>query len=104
LLQRYAAFKDKHPVFAIHAKSMVIDAGTVYVGTYNLDPRSENLNTEVGIIVNDTTLADYVRERIIVDMQPGNSWQAADDPDQYASFMKRVKVRFWQFMPIKPLL
>ena len=104
LLERYPVLKDKQPVFAIHAKTMVIDSRIVYIGTYNLDPRSQNLNTEVGIIVNNEALAKFVQERIAIDMQPGNSWKASESPDKHAAFGKRVKVRFWQFMPIKPLL
>ncbi len=104
LLERYPALKDKQPVFAIHAKSMVVDSKVVYIGTYNLDPRSENLNTEVGVIVNDSVLAKFVQDRINEDMQPGNSWDAAEYPDKHAPLMKRMRVRFWQFMPIKPLL
>lgn len=104
LLERYPVLKDKQPVFAIHAKTMVIDSRIVYIGTYNLDPRSQNLNTEVGIIVDNETLAKFVQERIAIDMQPGNSWKASDNPDKHAAFAKRVKVRFWQFMPIEPLL
>ncbi len=104
LLERYPELEDKQPVFAIHAKTMVIDSRIVYIGTYNLDPRSQNLNTEVGIIVDNESLAKFVQERIAIDMQPGNSWMASENPDKHAAFGKRVKVRFWQFMPIKPLL
>ena len=104
LLERYPELKDKRPVFAIHAKTMVIDSKIVYIGTYNLDPRSQNLNTEVGIIANNETLGKFVKNRISVDMQPGNSWKASENPDQYTTFGKRLKVRFWQFLPIEPLL
>ncbi len=104
LLERYSELKDKQPVFAIHAKTMVIDSRIVYIGTYNLDPRSENLNTEVGVIVNNEPLARFVQNRIYEDMQPGNSWKASEDPDQHATLGKRLRVRFWQFMPVKPLL
>jgi len=104
LLERYPELKDKQPVFAIHAKTMVIDSNIVFIGTYNLDPRSQNLNTEVGIIVNQPDLASFVQEKILIDIRPENSWLASDDPDKHASMCKRLKVRFWQFMPIKPLL
>ena len=104
LLERYPEIKSKQPVFALHAKTMVIDSRVVYIGTYNLDPRSENLNTEVGIIVNDETLAKSVEETITIDMAPGNSWSAKDNPDQFATIGKRLKVFFWQLLPIKPLL
>lgn len=93
------------PIFAIHAKTMVIDHKTVYIGTFNFDPRSENLNTEVGVIVNDTKLAKQVQQTILVDMLPENSWNAkTDKPDRFASFKKRSRVTALQLTPIKPLL
>lgn len=93
------------PIFAIHAKTMVIDNETVYIGTFNFDPRSENLNTEVGVIVNNTPLANQVKKAILVDMQAENSWNAkTDKPDRFASFKKRSRVTALQLTPIKPLL
>lgn len=105
LMQRYVALRDKAPVFALHAKSLVVDRRSAYIGTYNLDPRSENLNTEVGVVIHDTTQAQRVASAILVDMQPGNSWNGlADDTDAAAHWFKRVKVRFWQLLPLRPLL
>jgi putative cardiolipin synthase len=93
------------PIFALHAKTMVVDSSTIFIGTFNLDPRSENLNTEVGVIIRNAELARAVETAIETDMLPENSWNAAsDDPDQYVSFFKRSRVRFWQLLPIKPLL
>lgn len=93
------------PVFAIHAKTMVVDNKSVYIGTFNFDPRSQNLNTEVGVIVQNENLAKNVQQAIEIDMRPENSWNAATDkPDQYASAMKRKRVVFYQLTPIKPLL
>ncbi len=43
---------DDKPTFGLHAKSMVIDGVTAVVGTFNLDPRSANLNTECFVVVN----------------------------------------------------
>jgi len=105
LMQNFSASTGKKPIFSLHAKTMVIDAQTVYIGTFNLDPRSENLNTEVGAIIYDTALAQKVEDLIEVDISPGNSWDAArDNPDHYVSFTKLNKVRLYQMMPIKPLL
>lgn len=105
LMQRNPATQNKTPVFALHAKTLVVDTQVVYIGTFNLDPRSENLNTEVGVIIRNQKLAQAVEASIETDMQPGNSWNAATDkPDQYVSFAKRSKAQFWQLMPIKPLL
>jgi putative cardiolipin synthase len=105
LMRRSSADKGKAPVFSLHAKTLVVDGRTVYIGTFNFDPRSEKLNTEAGVIVHDEGLARAVEAAIEVDMLPGNSWNAAsDDPDRHVSLVKRSKTRFWQLMPIKPLL
>jgi len=105
LLHRYDDIKKSRPIFALHAKTMVIDSETVYIGTYNLDPRSENLNTEVGVIVRNKQIAKKVEQLIQTDMEPANSWNALyDEPDSFASTWKQWRVFFWQFMPIKPLL
>jgi putative cardiolipin synthase len=105
LMQRSAAAARKAPVFALHAKTLVIDSKIVFIGTFNFDPRSENLNTEVGAIIHDEALARAVEASIETDMAPGNSWDASrDGPDQYVSLAKRSRVRLYQLMPIKPLL
>lgn len=41
----------------LHAKAAVIDGETVIVGSYNLDPRSERLNTELVLVAEDRPLA-----------------------------------------------
>jgi putative cardiolipin synthase len=105
LFHRYKNVKKAKPVFAIHAKTMVVDSETVYIGTYNLDPRSENLNTEVGVIIRNEQLAKKVERSIQTDMGPTNSWNALyDDPDSRTSSWKQLRVFFWQLIPVKPLL
>ena len=42
---------------SLHAKYMVVDRQYVFIGSANLDPRSENLNTEIGIMVDSEALA-----------------------------------------------
>lgn len=108
---KHALFKQKlttdakPPIFAIHAKTMVVDHETVYIGTFNFDPRSQNLNTEVGVIVQNADLANQVQAAIETDMRSENSWSAAtDNPDQYATAANRRRVLVYQLTPIKPLL
>ena len=84
------------PVFSIHAKTFVIDSETLFVGTFNLDPRSVNLNTEIGVIIKNEKIARQVEVNIEKDMQPENSWNAEDEPDQHASLNKRIKLKFWK--------
>ena len=92
------------PLFALHAKSMVVDGKIAYIGTFNFDPRSENLNTEVGVIVHHPALAMRLQTLMENDMRPENSWHAADEPDQYVPLSRRGQVRLWQLLPLKPLL
>ncbi len=104
LLTRYPRLNKNKPVFALHAKTMVIDSNVVYVGTYNLDPRSENLNTEVGIVVTNKKIASQVANAIKQDMRKENSWNAKDDPDKNARWQKRLKVLFYQLLPLESVL
>ena len=60
-----------------HAKSYVIDSQKVWVGSFNLDPRSANLNTEVGVIIYDERVARDIEENIRRDMSDLNSWTVA---------------------------
>ena len=104
LMKRYSQFKKQKPIFAIHAKSMVIDTKISFIGTYNLDPRSQNLNTEVVVVIHDALFANTLEQLILTDTDAKNSWKASDDADQYATWLKRLKVYFWQLMPIEALL
>ena len=44
----------------LHAKTAVIDRYVVFIGSMNLDPRSDSINTELGIIVRNPELAQDV--------------------------------------------
>ena len=65
------------PFLCIHAKSFVMDDRVAYIGTFNLDPRSANLNTEVGLLIWDEAVAALLKADILQDTQPGNSWVIA---------------------------
>lgn len=45
---------------SLHAKTFAIDGERAFVGSFNLDPRSINLNTELGFIVESPELANEV--------------------------------------------
>jgi phosphatidylserine/phosphatidylglycerophosphate/cardiolipin synthase-like enzyme len=65
---------NKTPYFCLHAKSLVIDDKIACVGSYNLDPRSANLNTEVALVVEDDGFAEELGAVIRDDIAGGNSW------------------------------
>ncbi len=105
LMRRYRSGDQVPPIMSLHAKTLVVDGETVFIGTYNLDPRSQNLNTEIGIIMTDQRFADGIREAILKDMAPGNSWDPiTDSPDAKAVFKKRLKARVFSWLPLDAIL
>ena len=105
LNERHAALKQHTPIFAVHAKTMVIDGESLFIGTFNLDPRSANLNTEIGVRIESPLLARQVEARIEQDMRPQNSWDSlTDNPDDQASLGKHVQLWFWELLPLEPIL
>jgi cardiolipin synthase C len=53
----------------LHAKAAVVDERTVYLGSMNLDPRSESANTELGILAECPELAAEVIQVIRTSQQ-----------------------------------
>lgn len=105
LMQPTAAASGHQPIFAIHAKTFVVDSRMLYIGTFNLDPRSVNLNTEVGVLIDNSELAQQVEQGILLDMAPGNSWRVGqENTDAHASFGKRTKMRLYKLLPLTPVL
>lgn len=105
LFMRAEYVNKEMPVFAIHAKTMVIDSETLFIGTFNLDPRSANLNTEVGVIVKNSALAGAVEANILNDAKPENSWEARKiDSNKEGGIFKRIKLFFFSLLPMEPVL
>jgi len=59
----------------LHAKAMVVDRRRAYIGSMNYDPRSAQINTEMGVFVDSPGLAEELAKVIERDMQPANSWR-----------------------------
>jgi putative cardiolipin synthase len=76
---------DTPPVTAqwllLHTKLVIVDRRTLYVGTYNLDPRSANINSEMGLIIDAAGLAAEVAGILDRDMAPDNAWRVGLDED-----------------------
>jgi len=106
LIENYPRIADNAPVFALHAKSMVVDNQVIFIGTFNLDPRSANLNTEVGVLIENKELARQLGESIERDIRPENSWHTTSDfnPDSEVARGKRFRVWLNRLLPIEPIL
>jgi len=66
--------QTRKPFLCIHAKSLVVDDRIAFIGSFNLDPRSENLNTEVGLLIEDPVVAAELKADILNDISGRNSW------------------------------
>jgi cardiolipin synthase C len=65
----------------LHTKALVIDRRRSFIGSMNLDPRSETLNAEMGVIVDSEPLARALAADMETDMGADNSWQLVLQPD-----------------------
>ena len=89
------------PTFGLHAKSMAIDNRIAVIGTFNLDPRSANLNTECLAIIHDQQVATTLAATMEEELKPENAWHttASFNPDALASRSKRLKLWFRRIVP-----
>ena len=65
----------------LHTKAMVIDGHKVFIGSMNFDPRSVDINTEMGIIIDSPGLGKEMLRLVERDMAPENAWQVKLDDE-----------------------
>jgi putative cardiolipin synthase len=63
----------------LHTKAMVIDRERSFIGSMNLDPRSEVINAEMGVLVDSEPLARALAAAMERDMGGANSWRVELD-------------------------
>jgi len=98
----------------LHTKAMVIDRKRSFVGSMNLDPRSEVINAEMGVVIDSEPLAAALAAEMERDMSPANSWRVTLDADgslrwsddrqtRYTqparSFVQRIENVFFKIFP-----
>ncbi len=60
---RHLVLTGMQPVpFRLHTKNVVLDNKLAFIGSMNLDPRSEKHNTELGVFARDPTMARDMRQ------------------------------------------
>jgi len=74
---------------ALHAKVIVFDRKDIFVGSFNLDPRSADINTEAGLYVESPELAAQVVAWMDEGVQPENSYRVLLDDDGKLSWVTR---------------
>jgi len=97
-LQKAVNFK---PTFGLHAKSMVVDGNITVVGTFNLDPRSANLNTECVTVMYSKKISESVLKGMEIEFSKDNSWETTTsfNPDGLAGEEKNKKVQNRKIVP-----
>lgn len=103
----------------LHAKALVVDGRAAYIGSMNIDPRSINVNTELGVIAEGTGLAGKLYGLISRDMAPENAWRVTladtgafrwtNDQEVVSwqparGFKQRTTELVLDFLPLKGLL
>lgn len=93
----------------IHAKSYLIDERMAVVGSFNLDPRSDTIDTELMLAIDSVDFARHLGE--VLDTYQANALQVGPDgsylpgqdaPEAPVSFPKKLMV--WVLTPIVWLL
>ena len=106
---------------SLHAKTFEVDHRQLFVGSFNMDPRSAALNTEMGLLIDSPALARRLPQALAehgaastyaVTLEPGGlRWTTLRDgaavtfdqePD--APWWRRLGVRVLSWLPIEWLL
>ena len=64
----------------LHAKAVIFDGSTLYIGSMNLDPRSDLHNTEIGLIMRSPELAAQV-SKLIDGLRQQGAWRVRLAPN-----------------------
>ncbi|MGL4318958.1 MAG: phospholipase D-like domain-containing protein [Pseudomonas sp.] len=60
---------------SLHSKALVFDGSHVFVGSYNLDPRSNALNTEQGVLFRDDWVGERLRNIFMAQSDGAHAWR-----------------------------
>jgi putative cardiolipin synthase len=103
----------------LHTKAMAFDGEAVFVGSFNLDPRSAVINTEAGLYIESPELAERLTAYMATGVVPANSyrvlldlngeivWETVrngqrlryrDEPE--TGFRRRFVAGLWKLLPI----
>jgi putative cardiolipin synthase len=106
---------------SLHAKTFAVDRARIFVGSFNFDPRSAELNTEIGFVIESPALARRLSEAFDGNVpvnayelrlaRDGIQWverrgktSAVHDAEPRTPRWKRIAVALLSALPIEPLL
>jgi putative cardiolipin synthase len=104
---------------ALHSKAMAFDREAVFIGSFNLDPRSAVINTEAGLYIESPALAERLTAYMATGVVPANSYRVLLDPngeivwetardgqtaryrdEPETGFRRRFVADLWKLLPI----
>ena len=103
----------------LHTKAYIVDRNEIFIGSFNFDPRSANINTELGAIIKSPELANLMVAEVdralktkafelFINENNKLNWRIFKDGDEvilskepYTSWHHRWISRFLQLLPIK---
>ena len=74
---------------SLHAKTFSVDGQRVFIGSFNLDPRSARLNTEMGIVAEHPKLAQEMTTQLRAQM-PDLAYQVKQDAQGHLTWQTRA--------------
>ena len=105
---------------SLHAKLMAIDEKQVFIGSFNFDPRSSYLNTEIGVLLNSPKLARGVHKtmdanlskyayKLVLNAQDQINWQINKndgsvktlEKEPHVKWYKKAALKFVSWLPIE---
>ena len=107
---------------SLHAKTFEVDGEKIFVGSYNVDPRSRELNTEMGLVVDSPNMARQLSDSFHknmterayeVKLAPNGAlyWIGTQkgvvtryDTEPGTTFLQRLGVKVLSWLPIDWLL
>jgi putative cardiolipin synthase len=91
----------------LHAKAVIVDQKWLFVGSLNIDPRSIEINTEMGLVLESPILATELRDNVMVDIElyaykvslndKGDQKVFSKEPQ--TTFGRRFGAGFYKIMP-----
>jgi putative cardiolipin synthase len=106
----------------LHAKTLAVDRARVFIGSFNFDPRSAKLNTEMGFVIDSPALAQRIASAFDGTI-PANAYEVRlsdtgelywlerrgeqlvrHDTEPGTSFWQRAGIWFLSLLPIEWLL
>lgn len=107
---------------SLHAKTFAVDGKRLFVGSFNFDPRSVHINTELGFVIESPELAHMMESHfeeqaritayeVVLDGSDDLQWieRNGDEEVRYShdpgtGLFKRMLVSIFSFLPIEHLL